>query len=134
MTQKYKVMTAQEIQLVRIELCARLPYGVVCKSSVGDYKLLGIDGYDVHLDSPVYDVGDGYFDLEWEEVKPYLRSVSLSNMTMDERYEYGKFVNSNSIFEYKNAADWIRWLNEHHFDYNGLIEKGLALEAPEGMY
>ena len=22
----------------------------------------------------------------------------------------------------------------HHFDYRGLIEKGLALEAPEGMY
>jgi hypothetical protein len=26
------------------------------------------------------------------------------------------------------------WLNAHHFDYRGLIEKGLALEAPEGMY
>ena len=26
------------------------------------------------------------------------------------------------------------WLNSHHFDYRGLIEKGLALEAPEGMY
>ena len=28
----------------------------------------------------------------------------------------------------------IKWLNSHHFDYRGLIEKGLALEAPEGMY
>ena len=28
----------------------------------------------------------------------------------------------------------IDWLNSHHFDYRGLIEKGLALEAPEGMY
>jgi hypothetical protein len=28
----------------------------------------------------------------------------------------------------------IDWLNAHHFDYRGLIEKGLALEAPEGMY
>lgn len=26
------------------------------------------------------------------------------------------------------------WLNAHHFDYRGLIEKGLAIEAPEGMY
>ena len=26
------------------------------------------------------------------------------------------------------------WLNEHHFDYRGLIEMGLAIEAPEGMY
>jgi hypothetical protein len=28
----------------------------------------------------------------------------------------------------------IAGLNRHHFDYNGLIDKGLALEAPEGMY
>ena len=26
------------------------------------------------------------------------------------------------------------WLNAHHFDYRGLIGKGLALPAPEGMY
>ena len=26
------------------------------------------------------------------------------------------------------------YLISHHFDYCGLIEKGLALEAPEGMY
>jgi hypothetical protein len=26
------------------------------------------------------------------------------------------------------------WLNEHHFDYRGLISMGLALEAPEEMY
>lgn len=25
-------------------------------------------------------------------------------------------------------------MNELHLDYRGLIEKGLALEAPEGMY
>lgn len=28
----------------------------------------------------------------------------------------------------------IDWLNAHHFDYRGLIEKGIALEAPDGMY
>ena len=28
----------------------------------------------------------------------------------------------------------IDWLNAHHFDYRGLIEKGLALEAPDEMY
>ena len=26
------------------------------------------------------------------------------------------------------------YLNSHHFDYRGLIKKGLALKAPEGMY
>ena len=32
------------------------------------------------------------------------------------------------------CSDYVDWLNEHHFDYRGLIEKGLALEAPEDMY
>ena len=26
------------------------------------------------------------------------------------------------------------WLNAHHFDFRNLIGRGLALEAPEGMY
>ncbi len=29
---------------------------------------------------------------------------------------------------------YIDWLNTHHFDFRGLIEKGLALEAPNDMY
>jgi hypothetical protein len=32
------------------------------------------------------------------------------------------------------SLEQMDWLNKHHFDYRGLIEKGLALEAPEGMY
>jgi hypothetical protein len=32
------------------------------------------------------------------------------------------------------SLEQMDWLNVHHFDYRGLIEKGLALEAPEGMY
>lgn len=33
-----------------------------------------------------------------------------------------------------DASKLIDWLNAHHFDYRGLNEKSLALEAPEGMY
>ena len=33
-----------------------------------------------------------------------------------------------------DSAESIDWLNEHHFDYRGLIPMGLALEATEGMY
>ena len=29
---------------------------------------------------------------------------------------------------------YIDWLNAHHFDYRGLIEKSLAIIAPEEMY
>ena len=40
-------------------------------------------------------------------------------------------VSQKSLLENHRGIDW---LNAHHFDYRGLIEKGLALEAPEGMY
>ena len=39
-----------------------------------------------------------------------------------------------SGLSFKTVAAVIGWLNAHHFDYRGLIERGLALEAPEGMY
>jgi hypothetical protein len=56
-------------------------------------------------------------------------------------------MTEEEVFEYLSACDkdykdslttprhpGVDWLNSHHFDYSGLIEKGLALEAPEGMY
>lgn len=41
------------------------------------------------------------------------------------------FKNSIWIFDINKVIDW---LNSHHFDYLGLIGKGLALEAPKDMY
>jgi hypothetical protein len=37
-------------------------------------------------------------------------------------------------FSNENISLYVDWLNSHHFDYRGLIKKGLAIEAPEGMY
>jgi hypothetical protein len=53
-------------------------------------------------------------------------------MTEEEKafYEYHKEGHCSSGW----ATALVDWLNAHHFDYRGLIEKGLALEAPEGMY
>ena len=57
------------------------------------------------------------------KIKPYLRP--LSSMTEEERKYFRKLA-----FPY----DFVDALNKHHFDYRNLIEKGLALEAPEDMY
>lgn len=140
MNLKNKCKTKNENKDILLkELCARLPYGVVCHTSVGDYKLLGIDIYknEVHLDSPVYDEGDGYFDLECEEVKPYLRQ--MSSMTQDEIEKYrqlcetddGDFTGEPLYF---NTCESFDYLNSIHVDYRNFIARGIALEAPKDMY
>lgn len=78
-----------------------------------------------------------------EEIKPYLRP--LSSMTEEEEkyvldtWGIEKFCNGidllwDNYLSFGDSADFVDWLNANHFDYRGLIEKGLALEAPEGMY
>ena len=64
---------------------------------------------------------------------PYLRQ--WSSMTNEERDELGiinrMYVSSHDYGVFYQSQDF---LNSIHLDYRGLIEKGLALEAPEGMY
>lgn len=73
--------------------------------------------------------------------KPYLRP--MSSMTEKESNEYRMFIEysyndftseSTPCVYVDKIENYINWLNAHHFDYRGLIEMGLALEAPEGMY
>jgi hypothetical protein len=65
----------------------------------------------------------------------------MSSMTVEERNEYFNIIkNSIDFYNCPKSEDVcfliipIDWLNERYFDYRGLIEKNLALEAPEGMY
>ena len=75
-------------------------------------------------------------------IRPYLRP--MSSMTEEEFKKWRKLVDlrreptkdifDTAILSFKNIDEVTDWLNSHHFDYRGLIEKGLALEAPEDMY
>ena len=96
------------------------------------------------LDKPIaqYDVRCGGFNIEEYKIKPYLRP--MSSMTEEEEREVGKLgvcydgAFHNDIYDVgicmEEAFTAISWLLERHFDINYLIQKGLALEAPEGMY
>lgn len=74
--------------------------------------------------------------------KPYLRP--MSSMTKEEIKEYRKTQNKIAIqwdeysqpigYTYVDTYKTFDWLNRKMFDYRGLIEKGLAIEAPKGMY
>lgn len=59
----------------------------------------------------------------------------MSSMTDEERaerisilYELEGHIEEDVTYKYQD------WLNAHHLDYRGLIHKGLAIEAPKGMY
>ena len=146
-------MTQEEKELLLKDLCARLPYGIKFLWEDKIFTLLGIVGYTVYTKET-----HQYFLLE--DCKQYLRT--MSSMTEEEAMEVAKIyrlkdilsvgVKENCIFveldagvfgseiytilfnEIVTSIELLDWLNSHHFDYRGLIEKGLALEAKEGMY
>lgn len=119
-------MTHEDKELLLQDLSARLPYGVIVKyksrEGEGNAKITsGNIGYVTELD-------DGW----WDECKPYLRP--MSSMT-DEEYDQlyiDSRVKEDSVDildALANDMDAIDWLNAHHFDYRGLIEKGLAISV-----
>jgi len=113
-------MTQEEKQLLLKDLCARLPYRVICD--------MWFEGNESDKITEVLKCG-GLMRLMNSEfnfiIKPYL--CPMSAMTEDEEDE----LNSARMGNYGEDVDW---LNANHFDYHGLIPMGLALEAPEDMY
>ena len=113
-------MTQEEKDILIADLCGRLLYGLIIKCN---------DGFRQSKENLVsVDIGNGLINYDWllTNIKPYLRP--MSSMTEEERQEYGLVLCDELSI---NRFDW---LNAHHFDYRGLIEKGLALEATEWMY
>lgn len=136
-------MTQEEKQLLLKDLCARLPYGVMVRVEVNDVFIKPTDEVATVNTINMFDCPQKF------KITPYLRP--MSRMSEEERKELSDYlceqVMSNKIgitippnptqgkgIPFIWMGDCIDWLNVHHFDYRGLIEKGLALEAPEGMY
>jgi hypothetical protein len=123
-------MTKEDRELVIIDISGRLHYGIICECLHSNaIKATAIDTEDLS----VY-----YFDCdEWESIehcKPYLRP--MSSMTEEEKEEFDEITLVHSLWGIvmDRIPKLIDWLNKKMFDYRGLIEKGLALEAPKGMY
>ena len=145
-------MTQEDKQLLLVGLCARLPYGVkvwykyypnnVTEKFATSIRL--VDG-KIALSSKFNKEGDWYPIEEAGEIliKPYLRPMlsmteeekeTYHNLCYEEEseaFEFGEWV--GKIY-YHDTIDSIDYLNSIYIDYRGLIEKGLSLEAPEGMY
>jgi hypothetical protein len=114
-------MTQEHKELLLKDLCSRLPYGVICKDDYakveGELVQIGIN-YDMCL------LSDDYGKTEFAYIpncKPYL--FPLSSMTDGQKTEW------DYIDYYADHHEAVNWLNKNHFDYRGLIDMGLALNA-----
>ena len=128
-------MTQEEKDLLLKDLCARLPYGVKV-NILGEYQhaenLFGLDVYKQTFNLK-YAYNQPMFTRHGDSViKPYLRP--MKSMTEEEKKEEWELW--DIVTKTRNDLHYLYtdFLISHHFDYRALIEKGLALEAPEGMY
>lgn len=136
-------MKKEDKDLQLRDLCGRLPYlpkvhaddGLSPDGKGNDYTLLGVNANKrialLGLDfGGVYATHKEYLD----NIKPYLRP--MSSMTEVEKSEYKNFypLSPRDLMPPHIALQMFCWLLKNHFDFCDLIPKGLALEAPKGMY
>ena len=119
-------MIQENRELLLRDLCARLPYGI--KASY----------YGVEEERETWDVIEGItlddyvdigqYSLPIEGIKPYL--FPLSSMTEEQSKEYheliGGMFGTSALINFEILEDFF---HKNHFDYRGLIKKGLAIDA-----
>ena len=129
-------MTQEEKILLLKDLSARLLYGF----TIHRYS----DNRDITFGQNELDEFAHFLEYsEGKEFKPYLRPMSsmteeekkvvcsmnmISDTELNDRLKYQRMYVQNYTIE------TFDYFNERKLDYRGLIEKGLALEAPKGMY
>ena len=135
-------MTQEDKQLLLTDICARLPYEVnVLVSSP-------------HATEPIRKKLNTnlLFGLQKSvlTIKPYLRPMSsMTEEEFEDLKSYSGLIYSQlDLASYQNGtykcldfylseipSDVVilvfDWLNKNHFDYRGLIERGLAIEVTE---
>ena len=133
-------MTKEEKDLLIKDLCARLPYGVKIELTwwvMNDGMYMNTILEPDHIDQLFNDEdGDA-------EIKPYL--FPLSSMTEEQLFEVQEIMGKNEIeiedgflhiidsgrntITYLEILALLNWFYKNHFDINGLIPMGLAIDA-----
>jgi hypothetical protein len=118
-------MTQEEKDLLFKDLCGRQTYNVKCQvfDDADSYTLSGVlhnkpysQLYFEELDWKEF---DGFVGIEY--CKPYL--FPMTSMTDEQKTEW------DYIDYYADHHEAVDWLNKNYFDYRGLIDMGLALDA-----
>lgn len=128
-------MTQKDKKLLLKDLYERLPFGVKV--------LYDTQIFEVQYIEPMYEeiklLDNEKYTLSIDKVKPYL--FPLSSMTEEQKREFEEITDSRYNHNTFELVEWLEeapqykviqlfvWLNKNHFDYQHLIEKGLAIDA-----
>ena len=141
-------MTQEDKDLLLKDLCARLPYKpIVHIDDCGIWDLRGIDHDDSAelRDRVIVWHGENYPSSKNSfpiiNCKPYLFPLSSMTESQNDSWRDTWFpdlmistdVNYPESEKYlvSSHVKSLQWLYENHFDINGLIDKGLALDATD---
>ena len=128
-------MTPEEKDLLLRDLCARLPYGIKFLRESWNFET----DQELSVIEVLEDIDkDGYINntkvYKVEDIKPYL--FPISSMTEEQSKELDEIDPEFYSLICENGDRYVSmdvrsydWLNKNHFDYRGLIEKGLAIDA-----
>lgn len=116
-------MTEKQKELLLVDLCGRLPYGVkarVYNHWRDEFQEETITIENLHQLIKTFSIGD---------IKPYL--FPLSSMSEEQKKEYAHILVMCSNLAYSQLLGMTveDWLNKSHFDYRGLIPMNLANDA-----
>lgn len=115
-------MTQAEKELLLKDLCARLPYDIVCEMGpkngnkiVEKLKLGGLDQLIIG---------------NWE-IKPYLFPMSSMTEEQESQYQWlqGHVLDCMRNSFYFDTLASLDYLYSNHIDVRGWIDKGMALDA-----
>ena len=128
-------MTQEDKMLLIKDLSARLPYAVTVEHTSGFRGTL----HDITVHH-MYDENDNVYDaicytnffgdedsIYIEYFKPYL--FPLSSMTEEQKKEQEAHFTCIKHDMSFSICRYIEWCYKNHLDINGLIEKGLAIDA-----
>ena len=118
-------MTKEDKELLIKDISARLPYGVKA-----EYKneIFGIEYVSPMYEEVKLDTHETW-TIDISEVKPYL--FPIFTMTKEKEKEYANILVLCGTIGYSLLTGMTveDWFNHNHFDYRGLIPRGLALDA-----
>ena len=109
-------------ELLLKDLCCRLPYHVKMENKFGSNYGLVLGNAD--LTRLYYNDFGIYSEINLS--LPYL--FPMSSMTDEQEKEYNK-LNCYEFGCFPHTEEALDYLIKNHFDYRGLIEKGLAIDA-----